>query len=157
MKDLRRAYLLAWDQAEQHGGDFKDCLLHYLSCTLGMPVLNDVSKREPTDEGIEEMTPEHPTPETVARYLLADWATFRAEGTRIHAVVGDKEGFISAIAQAIRDAEAKAFNAAYENAARIIETEAQMQMEQRSLNEVVVLRKMADVIHALAQARRDQG
>lgn len=42
MKNLRDAYLRAWYQAEQHGGDFKDCLLHYLSIELDMPILNDV-------------------------------------------------------------------------------------------------------------------
>ena len=54
MKDLRRAYLMAWESAEQHKGDFKDMLLHFLSQNLGMPVLNEVSNRV-TDEGIEEM------------------------------------------------------------------------------------------------------
>lgn len=45
---------MAWEQAEAHVGDFKDCLLHYLSCNLGMPILHEV-RNGVTDEGIEEM------------------------------------------------------------------------------------------------------
>lgn len=55
MKDLRRAYLIAWEQAEKHGGDFKDCLLHYLSKNLGMPILCE-ARKGPTDEGVYEQT-----------------------------------------------------------------------------------------------------
>lgn len=57
MRDLRKAYLLAWETAEAHHGDFKDCLLHCLSVNLGMPILNEL-KGGPetyTDGGILEM------------------------------------------------------------------------------------------------------
>lgn len=55
MKDIRRAFLIAWSKAEASKGDFKDFLLHHLSQELQMPVLNPVINRE-TDEGIEEMS-----------------------------------------------------------------------------------------------------
>lgn len=54
MKDLRRAYNLAWEEAERMKGDFQDCLLYCLSKNLGMPILNEV-RTGCTDEGIEEM------------------------------------------------------------------------------------------------------
>jgi hypothetical protein len=55
MKDLRRAFIMAWEQAERDGGDFQDCLLHHLSCNLGMPILCE-ARNGPTDEGVYEMT-----------------------------------------------------------------------------------------------------
>lgn len=55
MKDLRTAYLAAWDQATKHGGDFQDCLLHYLSKELDMPVVSE-PRTGNTDEGTVEMT-----------------------------------------------------------------------------------------------------
>lgn len=55
MKDLRNAYLIAWDLAEKMNGDFKDCLLFHLSGQLGMPVVNKVRDGH-TDEGVYEMT-----------------------------------------------------------------------------------------------------
>lgn len=55
MKDLRRAFNMAWSQAESSGGDFQDHLLHFLSINLGMPILNEVSDSGPTDGGVIEM------------------------------------------------------------------------------------------------------
>lgn len=55
MKDLRRAYNMAWEQAEKMGGDFQDCLLHCLSKNLGMPILNEV-RAGSTDDGMVEQT-----------------------------------------------------------------------------------------------------
>lgn len=56
-KNLRQEYLKSWDQAEAHNGDFKDCLLHYLSVNLGMPVLNELEggPTKYTDGGVVEM------------------------------------------------------------------------------------------------------
>lgn len=54
MRDLRRAYNMAWAEAETMKGDFQDCLLHCLSKNLGMPILNEVNNGS-TDEGVEEM------------------------------------------------------------------------------------------------------
>jgi len=68
MKDLRRAYNMAWTEAERMGGDFQDCLLSCLSKNLGMPILNEV-RNGSTDEGIEEMcrgVPASSPPETHA-------------------------------------------------------------------------------------------
>lgn len=57
MRDLRKAYNLAWDRAEEMDGDFKDCLLHQLSSSLGMPILNEIKggPERYTDGGVVEM------------------------------------------------------------------------------------------------------
>lgn len=56
MRDLRRAFNQSWEQAKAHDGDFQDCLLHYLSENLGMPVLNEIQggPERYTDGGIVE-------------------------------------------------------------------------------------------------------
>lgn len=47
---------MSWEQAKNHDGDFKDCLLHYLSLNLEMEVVNPPPTPGYTDGGVCEMS-----------------------------------------------------------------------------------------------------
>ena len=57
MKGFNLIYLKAWDLAEKHNGDFKDCLLFYLKQELGIISLkvHEGGPEKYTDGGVVEM------------------------------------------------------------------------------------------------------
>jgi len=53
-KFFQDSFNAAWEEAERHGGDFKDCLLHYLARRLGFEKVEPEPRKPDNEWGIDK-------------------------------------------------------------------------------------------------------